>query len=197
MNNKKILEHKATALRTKIAQLQADERNINRVAGVQKEITKANVNAEALEAEAAKWKAKAKDLRGDKARALSNSLSKIQFNMGTMLSVGSAAVEIADNGGITFGWDLPGQGVIQYGGLSGGQKVQFDAALAYALTVGAKLPVVIVEGAEVGGEIDRLLDRLTTSNPEAQIFVNTCFPVAVAPEPWMMHRLGGKVHAGS
>ena len=191
MNTKEILEHKATALRSKIDQLQADERNINRVAGVQKEITKANVNAETLEKEAAEWKAKAKDLRGDKAKALANSLSKIQYNMGAMLPVGSAVVEIADNGGITFGWDIPGRGVIQYGGLSGGQKVQFDAALAYALTVGAKLPVVIVEGAEVGGEIGRLLDRLTVSNPEAQIFVNTCFPVAVAPEPWLMHRVGG------
>jgi hypothetical protein len=66
---------------------------------------------------------------------------------------------------------------VPYAGLSGGQRVEFDSAFAYALLSGSKNGIVVLEAAELGNELPAMLDHIASSTVDAQIFVNSCFEV--------------------
>ena len=72
-----------------------------------------------------------------------------------------------------------------YGGLSGGQRVLFESALAYALTQQDRQnAVILIEGAELGQEIGLLLESVARANVDTQIIACTCHEVNAVSDGW-------------
>ena len=94
-----------------------------------------------------------------------------------------------------MGWEIPGHGRVAHAGLSGGQRVLFDTALSYALTQAQRANVILVEGAELGQEIDLLLNSVAAANLEAQIVACTCHDLAAVPNGWMLEKVNEVVGA--
>ena len=55
---------------------------------------------------------------------------------------------------------------------------------------GKKRAVILVEGAELGGEIGMLLESVATSNVDAPIIACTCHEIGAVPDGWDMSRIG-------
>lgn len=137
--------------------------------------------ASALEAE----KKTLDDLRNKKAAAMQATATAVAQKMGHMLPYGQAVFGVGDDGDVVLGWEIPGHGFVTHGGLSGGQRVIFDGALAYALVPqGQKNPVILVEEAELGQEIGLLLESVAKSNVNTQIIACTCHELASMSEGW-------------
>lgn len=184
-NTLQIMEQRLSGLLTRLNTLRAEERLFQRAAGLrtQQEKDRAAVleMASTLEAE----KKALEDLRSKKAAAMQATATAIARKMGKMLPYGRAVFSVADDGGVLLGWEIPGHGLVAYGGLSGGQRVIFDSALAYALVrQEQKNPVILVEGAELGQEIGLLLESVAKSNVDTQIIACTCHELASISDGW-------------
>jgi len=109
----------------------------------------------------------------------------IAEKMGRVLPYGEARFSVDDDGTVFLGWDIPRHGVVSYGGLSGGQRVLFESALAYALTQQDRPnAVILIEGAELGREIDLLLESVARANVDTQIIACTCHEVTAVSDGW-------------
>lgn len=184
-NTLQIMEQRLSGLLTRLNTLRAEERLFQRAAGLrtQQEKDRAAVLelASTLEAE----KKALENLRSKKAAAMQATATAIAQKMGKMLPYGQAVFSVGDDGDVVLGWEIPGHGFVAHGGLSGGQRVIFDGALAYALVPqGQKSPVILVEGAELGQEIGLLLERVAKSNVDTQIIACTCHELASISDGW-------------
>lgn len=184
-NTLQIMEQRVSGLRARLDALRADERLFQRAAGLrtQQEKDRAAVleMASTLETE----KQALEDLRSKKAAAMQATATAIARKMGKMLPYGQAVFSVGDDGGVVLGWEIPGHGFVAHGGLSGGQRVIFDSALAYALVrQEQKNPVILIEGAELGQEIGLLLESVAKSNVDTQIIACTCHEMASISDGW-------------
>lgn len=180
-----IMEQRVSGLRTRLDALRADERLFQRAAGLRTQLEKDRAAvvelASALEAE----KKMLDDLRNKKAAAMQATATAVARKMGHMLPYGQAVFSVGDDGDVVLGWEIPGHGFVAHGGLSGGQRVIFDGALAYALVPqGQKNPVILIEGAELGQEIGLLLESVATSNVDTQIIACTCHELTSISDGW-------------
>lgn len=184
-NTLQIMEQRLSGLLTRLNTLRAEERLFQRAAGLRTQQEKDHAAvvemASTLEAE----KKALEDLRSKKAAAMQATATAIARKMGKMLPYGRAVFSVDDDGGVLLGWEIPGHGFVAYGGLSGGQRVIFDSALAYALVrQEQKNPVILVEGAELGQEIGLLLESVAKSNVDTQIIACTCHELASISDGW-------------
>ena len=184
-NTLQIMEQRLSGLLTRLNTLRAEERLFQRAAGLKTQQEKDRVAvlelASTLEAE----KKALENLRSKKAAAMQATATAIAQKMGKMLPYGQAVFSVGDDGDVVLGWEIPGHGFVAHGGLSGGQRVIFDGALAYALVPqGQKSPVILVEGAELGQEIGLLLERVAKSNVDTQIIACTCHELASISDGW-------------
>ncbi|WP_165175871.1 hypothetical protein [Desulfovibrio sp. ZJ369] len=180
-----IMEQRVSGLRARMDALRADERLFQRAAGLRTQLEKDRAAvlelASALEAE----KKTLDDLRNKKAAAMQATATAIAEKMGQVLPLGRAEFRVDDEGAVFLGWEIPGHGVVPCGGLSGGQRVMFESALAYALAPqGQKNPLILIEGAELGQEIGLLLESVATSNVDTQIIACTCHELASISDGW-------------
>lgn len=185
MNSLETMQQRVDGLASKLADLRNQERAFQRVAGLQERQEADRAKWRELQAQADTIKTAIADLKNQKAAAMQETATAIATAMNCMLPFGTAVFEVDDEGGVFLGWDIPEKGIIAHGGLSGGQRVMFEAALSYALMPkGLKNPVILVEGAELGPEIDMLLNRVAETSPDAQIIACTCHNLAAVPAGW-------------
>jgi hypothetical protein len=103
--------------------------------------------------------------------------------MDAVLPRGRSILRIEDDGALFIGWQDQKKPV-PYSGLSGGEKVAFDQALARAL--GAT--VLIVEAAEMDpARLSEALDRYGKTG--LQVIVSSCHEPTTYPSGWKAVRL--------
>ena len=200
MNTLDLLERRAAGLRAQLDALRADERLFQRAAGLETQREKDHAARLELEAKLDAAKKTLTELRDRKAEAMRSTATAIAEVMGRLLPYGEARFNVDDEGGVFLGWELPRHGVVPYGGLSGGQRILFESALAYALTRRERRnTVILIEGAELGQEIGLLLEGVATATAATQIIACTCHEPAAVSEGWtaveVMEQGYGKEHA--
>ena len=184
-------EQRVQGLQARLQKLREDERLFQRAAGLKTQKEKDSAAIAGLREDLAKEKEKLAQHKASKALAISATASALAQKMGQVLPFGEAIFNIGEDGEVYLGLNLPDRGPVAYGGLSGGQRVLFDSALAYALLQpGKKRAVILVEGAELGGEIGMVLESVATSNVDAQIIACTCHEIGAVPDGWDMSRIG-------
>jgi hypothetical protein len=131
-------------------------------------------------------------LKGQKAQAVAGTCAKLAEAMGQILPEGEAVMRIEDDGAVTLAWKRPDGREIPHAGLSGGQRVLFDAALAHTLLSGAPHGVLILEAAELdSSRLALALEHVAATNPKAQIVCNSCHAPATVPAGWDVVEMGG------
>lgn len=181
------MEQRVFGLRVRLNELREHERLFQRASGLKTQAEKDRAAVLELQESLKAETERLDSLRSAKAQAVHATAQAIAQKMGQTLPFGRAVFEIDDDGKAFLGWDIPDHGIVAYGGLSGGQRVMFETALAYALVQESQQnPVIIMEGAELGAEIDILLNSIAAANPKTQILACTCHAVPTAPDGWKM-----------
>ncbi len=165
----------------------ADEKDLFvKAQGLDEEVAKAQQEVEAQKKRLTGLKATKKHLKNQKREAVEPTAKALAEKIGEVLPVGVAMFEAGESG-VFIGWDGP-NGKVPYDGLSGGQKVTFDAALCHALD--AKL--LVVEAAELDTENMRLTLEKLAEFP-GQVIVNTCHPIPKKdiPKKFKVTMIGG------
>lgn len=195
-NALQVMEQRVHGLQARLQKLRESERLFQRAAGLKTQKEKDGAAIAGLRDDLAKEKEKLAQHKASKALAISVTASALAQKMEQMLPFGDAVFNIGEDGEVYLGWNIPDRGPVAYGGLSGGQRVLFDSALAYALLQpGKKNAVILVEGAELGGEIGMLLESVAASNVDAQIIACTCHGTGAVPDGWSLSRIGEKGEA--
>ena len=185
LNTLEVMEQRVFGLGTRLDDLRGQELLFQRAAGLKAQVEKDRAAVLELQESLKDENERLESLRDAKGKAVQATAQAIALKMGQILPFGSAVFEIDDDCKVFLGWDIPDHGVVAYGGLSGGQRVMFEAALAYALVQeNQQNPVILVEGAELGAEIGMLLNSIAKANPNAQIIACTCHAVQGVPEGW-------------
>jgi len=154
-----------TGLEGKMKGLQADKEVFIRAQGMDIEAEKLRDEAQKINDEVADLKKQVSGLQEKKAAAIGPVVAGMSKAMNAFLPQGSAELKIEEDGTFSICW-----GEVPYPGLSGGEKVMFDAALAKAL--GAT--VLCVEAAETDeANLQALLKKYEASDIE-QVIVSTC-----------------------
>jgi len=126
------------------------------------------------------------DLAGQKAAYVAETCGRLAQEATRLLPSGSVVIDIRHDDSVMIGWNKNGN-LIPYSGLSGGQKVAFDMALASALLGTGKNKILVAEAAELDAEnLGLFLEHVQKNIPEnTQILVNTCHaPGSNIPEEW-------------
>jgi hypothetical protein len=124
-----------------------------------------------------------KDLMERKNTAMQTVTSAMAAKMNAVLPMGSAVIEIRDDGTLFIGWNN-GKGTTSYPSLSGGEKAAFDPALCKALGG----TILLVEAAEI--DDSHLTDALRKYEASGmQVIVNTCHAPEVIPLAWGQVRI--------
>ncbi|MBF0121248.1 MAG: hypothetical protein HQK79_20635 [Desulfobacterales bacterium] len=151
--------------------------------GFEEQGLKMRAKVNQYESEYQKIREELSKLRVEKADALRITCEALASKMSEALPEGQAAFEIEDKN-VFIGWINKDGKCISYNGLSGGQKVSFDASLCYAL-LGKGEKIIIVEGAELDKEhMDISLKHLTQTAQDTQILFMTCHRPDNIPSEW-------------
>lgn len=190
MDNAGILEQQVSGLRSRLDTLRAEERLFQRAAGLEAQREKDHAGRLELAAELEAAKKTLAELRDKKSAAMQGTATAIAEKMGRMLPYGAAWFSVDDDGAVFLGWEIPRHGIVPYGGLSGGQRVLFESALAYALArQDRQNAVILIEGAELGQEIGLLLESVAANNVDTQIIACTCHELAAVSGGWTAVRV--------
>ena len=177
MDTLEILTQQRDATMARITELRSEETTLNRASGIDAEINKTRDRIEEGEKVVAQYKTDLAAVAAEKRGIVRKASEALAQRMGSFLPQGRAVFDVDDGGGVFLGWEFEPGKTVAAGGLSGGQSVMFSSALAHALLTGSKAPVIVVEAAEVGPEIEGFLAHVAAENPAAQIVAATCFPV--------------------
>ena len=175
-----IMEQQLKGFEEKGKQLRAQEAIFLKVQGMKEQIEQSRSEAGDIESGIQDLKEQISELKGQKADAVKTTIVAITDKMNAVLPEGEAVFEI--DGGVSIGWKI-GDVVKPYQGLSGGERVVFDGAMANALGAG----MLIYEAAETDQE--RLPDLITKlSESERQVIINTWVGPAPGdiPDRWEM-----------
>jgi chromosome segregation ATPase len=160
-----LMEQQLKGFEEKGKQLRAQEAIFLKVQGMKEQIEQSRSEAADLESDVQDLKEQIAELKGRKADAVKGTIDAITKMMNVVLPEGEAVFEI--DGGVSIGWKIGGV-VKPYQGLSGGERVVFDGAMANALGAG----LMICEAAEA--DLYRLTDLVAKlSETERQVIINT------------------------
>ena len=180
----KELQDLITGLESKLKALQADKEIFIRAQGMDIEAEKLRAEGQRTADEVADLKVQVSEKQSGKLKAIAPVVSGMSAAMDSFLAVGSAVLSLED-GTFFIGWVNEAGQTVPYAGLSGGEKVSFDAALAKAL--GAT--VLCVEAAESDEmNLQALLEKYEASDIE-QVVVSTCHGPATVPAGWEVTQL--------
>ena len=173
-----MLQNRLVGLEAKGKELREQEAIFLKMHGLREQIEETRSSNAELDTDIQALKEELAELKGQKAKAVAGSVDAIREKMDAVLPEGKTVFEIDDAGGISIGWKI-GKTVKPYRGLSGGEKVVFDGALANALGAG----MLIYEAAEAdGGRLEDLL--LLLADSERQIVINTWAAPGDVPDGW-------------
>lgn len=180
-----ILEQQIAGLQARLKSLRGELALYNQAKGLDEAAEAERVKAEEARKACGQAKALLEDLKGQKAKAVAKTCTALALAMGKILPEGEAVMRIEDDGAVTLAWKRPDGTEIAHAGLSGGQRVLFDAALAHALLGDAKTRVLILEAAELDeAHLTMALEHIAATNPGTQLLVNTCHAPAEVPGGW-------------
>lgn len=190
MSDTTILENQVQGLEARLRTLRGELALYNKAKGLDEGAEAQRQDA----ADARKACAEAKDalqeLKGQKAKAVAGTCAKLAEAMGQILPEGEAILQIEDDGAVTLAWKAPDGRVVPHAGLSGGQRVLFDGALANVLLGHAKHGLLILEAAELDdARLALALEHIAATNPGTQILVNSCHAPAEVPAGWDVVRM--------
>lgn len=171
-----------TGLKSRKAQLEADEKIFVKVSGLNEEIEKASQDREKAKEELAQAKKRRDDSKFKKAQSVAKTVDMIADKMNQVLPFGQAFFsyeEVDEKFSMSIGWRNDGK-TTPYNGLSGFEKETFDAALANVLDA----DIIVIEADHADEEnFPKLLDQL--AGLDKQVIVNTWRKVD-APEPFVV-----------
>ncbi|WP_029458215.1 hypothetical protein [Solidesulfovibrio alcoholivorans] len=186
-----ILEQQVSGLEARLKALRGELALYNQAKGLEDVIEAQRAKAATARKGLVEAKAILEDLRGQKARAVAKTCEALAGVMGQILPEGEAVMRIEDDGAVALAWKRPDGREIPHAGLSGGQRVLFDAALAHALLGDAKHRVLILEAAELDEEhLTLVLEHMAATNPGTQVICNSCHKPAEVPEGWDVVEVG-------
>jgi chromosome segregation ATPase len=180
-----ILENQIKGLRDRLIILRIEEGKFLMAKGLEEEIEALIESAGTARTKLAEAKKTLAALKEQKAQAVAGTVEKLGQEMGRILPEGEGVMKIEDDGSVTLAWKNRGGRVVPYSGLSGGQRILYDAALAHALLGNATHPLLILEAAELDEtRLAQALEHIAATNPAAQLLVNTCHNPAAIPAGW-------------
>lgn len=140
--------------------------------GLDEAATKYVAENTALENELEITKKALREQETARATALNSSFGEIQRRMNKILPFGMAIIA-SDGAGLTLG--LSRDSVFRsYEGLSGGEKIVFDAALSYVLLQDSKSKVIMIEAAELDNENLVATMQALAKLENTQVILTTC-----------------------
>jgi len=155
------------------------------------EIQKISSDTEELREQLKDAKAKHADAIRRRDEAVRTSLGAMERRIQKMLPFGEAALNLTEDGRLVIGWII-GEKSIPYWALSGGQKMIFDPALAFAMLGKAQSKIVIMEGAEMDTRhLTETIQQIAESRPEAQIICATWHEPDGEVDGWETVKLEG------
>jgi hypothetical protein len=179
-----MLKEKLTGLQAKRKELANNKSLFLRAAGVDEQAKKARQDAEALAGTIKDLKARHAGLVEKKNAALRTTTAAITAALDTLLPSAGAVFEIDEDGKCLIGWRNEKGNVVAYPGLSGGEKVFFDAALCFAL----RCNVLLQESAEL--DIDHFSESLKKYGElDIQAIVSSCHMPKEVPKDWTVIKL--------
>lgn len=175
-----MIENQIAGLKESLTALNQNKDDFVKAQGVQQEERKIRVEIVGKKESLTEKKVELSQLKITKAEAVQETSRGLAEKMGEVLPRGTAVLEIED-GKVFIGW-----GNTPYNGLSGGEKVIFDGALAHALDAS----ILCYEAAEVDLEnLDELIKRLSQS--DKQILLSTWVRPTTIPDGWTVVELDG------
>ena len=187
-------------LKNKIDGLQASLKNLRETEGLfikanalDEQIQKAGSDRAKIEEDLEEIKSDKADLKELKSKLMDSVCGRVADAVSELLPEGVAAVRI-DDGKLFIGRQLTHDSPqVSYLGLSGGERVLFDAALSNALLSDSDHKVLVVEAAECDQEsLSGVLSRISEMHPDCQVIVNAWFDFLQPeelPDGWDLVRL--------
>jgi chromosome segregation ATPase len=191
MSDVAILENQVAGLEQRLRNLRGELALFQKAKGLEEAADSERTKSEEARKAQAEVKAELEGLKSQKARAVAKTCGALAEAMGQILSEGQAVMRIEDDGSVFLGQRMPDGRVVPHAGLSGGQRVLFDAALAHALLGKAPHRSLILEAAELDpGRLAQALEHMAASNPGTQIVINSCHAPAEVPAGWSVVEMG-------
>jgi len=185
MDDIKLLQDRIEGLKGRRDELRKDQSAFIKAQGMDEEALKLQNEAERYKLTAQKCKGIIAELIAKKTVAVRSTADAFSARMAAVLPEGKAIFTIDDDGNVFLGWQRADGQTIPYAGLSGGEKVTFDAALVASL----KANVIIVEAAELDAEhLEAALEKYGEAEG-VQVLVSTCYPPATVPQGWEVIRV--------
>lgn len=167
MDDKQIIKDQIGGLKNRLSQLRATEKIFIRAQGIDEQVERTRGEVEKLGIDIQSDKETLSEMKAKKNDLIKGISQKAEAAIAKHLAYGEPSVIIED-GHVDIGWIIDGKRR-PAAGLSGGERVAFDTAMAAAL--GAD--VIVVEAAELDDDsLIKLLAKLSESR--AQTIVSTC-----------------------
>lgn len=191
MSDVAILENQVAGLEQRLRDLRGELALFQKAKGLDEAAESERANADAARKAQGEVKAALEGLKSQKAKAVDKTCTELAEAMGHILPEGAAVMRIEDDGSVFLGQKMSDGRVVPHAGLSGGQRVLFDAALAHALLGKAPHRSLILEAAELdSGRMAQALEHMAASNPGTQIIINSCHAPAEVPAGWNVVEMG-------
>ena len=184
MQETKLHEDMITGLKQHIAALRRDKDAFIKAQGMSQEAEKMRAEAEKKREEITLLKTSHAALITKKNAEVAKGLSGMIAKMKEVLPEGEPILQVEETGDIFIGWQRPEGVPVAYSGLSGGERVGFDAALCYAL----KANIIISEFAELDDEhLPMAMDKF--AKMDIQCLLSTCHPPKTVGKEWSVINL--------
>ena len=169
-----MLQSKINGLQASLKNLRETERLFIKAGALDEQIEKAGSDRAKIEKDLEEIKSDKAALKALKSNLMDSVCGRVADAVSELLLEGVAVVQI-DDGKLFIGRQLSHDGPrVSYLGLSGGERVLFDAALSNALLNDSGHKVLVVEAAECDQErLSDVLLRISEMHPDCQVIVNT------------------------
>ena len=189
-----MLSAKINGLQASLKNLRETERSFIKANALDEQIQKAGSDRAKIEEDLEEIKSDKTALKALKSNLMDSVCGRVADAVSELLPDGAAVVRIED-GKLFIGRQLTHDGPrVSYLGLSGGERVLFDAALSNALLSDSDHKVLVVEAAECDQEsLSGILLRISGMHPDCQVIVNSWFDFLQPeelPDGWDLVKLG-------
>jgi hypothetical protein len=181
------IQNLITGLKTSLSELREREKLFIKSQTLQEQADKARTACDKLEDSLEVVKKTKADLKERRTGILRDALKPLEDAVTSLLPRGNAVLSLEDS--LFIGWK-DGERLVPYNGLSGGEKVFFDGALASALLKDGGQKILVLEGGELDdSNLTATLEKIIEAHPEAQVIMNTCHAPAVVSKDWKVIQL--------
>lgn len=183
-----ILKDQIQGLKSAIQTLRETERLFIKANTLAEAIEKARSDFKQIEEDLEASKETKANLKVEKFAMLKEACDPLAEKITGLLPAGKAIVTMEEE--LFIGWSKGMRETTPYSGLSGGEKVFFDAALSNALLRGKGQKILVIEAAEEDEfTLQSTLQMISKQNPDAQILVLTCHEPKEVPKGWKVVNL--------